>query len=94
VTLLLIGLVAWVLLVVFVCSLGRAAKAGDRLDLERVRGWAGLVAGREVTPPAAAVPVRRHEESVHRELLDARRALRQAEARLVRLESGRRASAS
>jgi len=83
-TLLLVGLVAWVLLVVFVCSLGRAAKAGDRLDLERVRGWAGLVAGCEVTPPAAAVPVRRREESAHRELLDARRARSRAPIALSR----------
>ena len=41
VTLLLVGIVAWVLLAVFVCSLGCAAKAGDRLDLEGVRGSDG-----------------------------------------------------
>ena len=91
--LLLIGLVAWVLLAVFVCSLGRAAKAGDRLELERLRGWAGG-AGRVGASPGAEAPVRRLEEAVHRELLDARRAFRQAEARLVRLEGRRRASAS
>ena len=92
--LLTIGLVAWVLLAVFVCSLGCAAKAGDRLELERLRGWTGMGVGRAGAPPVAEAPVRRLEEAVHRELLDARRALRQAEARLVRLESGRRASAS
>ena len=92
-TLLLIGMLAWILLAVFVCSLGHAAKAGDRLDLERVRGWAGLGAGRDVASSAAALMIPHREEAVDRELLEARRALRQAEDRLVRLESGRRASA-
>ncbi len=46
VTLLLIGIFAWVLLAVFVCSLGRAAKAGDRLERERVPGWVDLGLGR------------------------------------------------
>ncbi len=45
-TLLLIGIFAWVLLAVFVCSLGRAAKAGDRLERERVPGWVDLGLGR------------------------------------------------
>ncbi len=93
-TLLLVGFVAWMLLAVFVCSLGRAAKAGDRLELERVRGWADLCPVRDPASPADAGPVRRRDEAIHRELLDARRALRRAEARLARLESGRRADAA
>ena len=57
-SLLLIGLVGWLLLAVFVCSLGLAAKAADRLELERLRGWAGLGVRHDLASPAAAVPVR------------------------------------
>lgn len=40
-TLLLIGIAAWLLLAVFVCALGRAAKAADEHELERLHAGSG-----------------------------------------------------
>jgi len=91
VTLLLIGIAVWTLVAIFACSLGRVARMGDRLELERARGWS---LERHALSQANAAPSRGSEEPVHRELLAARRALRLAEARLARLEGARRAGAA
>jgi hypothetical protein len=66
VSVLLIVIVGWVVLAVFVCSLGRAAKAGDEQELERMRVWAEQGGRRAAVAPATrmAAPVAHRDETL------------------------------
>lgn len=97
--LLMIGIAAWLLLVVFVCALGRAAKAGDRVELERLQSARGQRAG--IHPSAdvgdgltsrARIPKR--DDPFRRELLDFRPARGKEEARLAQLDAQGRIGAA
>ena len=86
-TLLLIAIAIWTLVALFACSLGRVARMGDCLEVQRSRARASADGA---TRSAALIPALGDEEPARRELLAARRALSHAEARLARLEGGAR----
>ena len=60
-TVLMIGIVGWLLLAVFVCALGRAAKAADERELERLAAGRGGAFRGVSAAGAAALSSRRAE---------------------------------